>query len=353
MTALELLLQQAQQANAYNPINKPQHIDNNRQKNLYCLPRYLFEAVDFTDFYIIDEPYLPMFIEGENYSLQGTACDGFEMDVKVYKLIKVVDEFNGTKIDSVIVKQVAGEEDIKFTLSKNDCVCHNIPYEKGLQLFPKSLPWKYVKEDVPFDPHNLATTPLSKVDNTVRYVTLKLHGFKDYRDGYIITPSGHIIGEGQFIHSIQVITLEPIIYGNGFVINANRLLKTKIVYPCTATYNHANFISSEDEIFLLIEFKQDKNVLYQHKNSLGIDGCFGIEPKYLENLNPNEIFLIKWDEMGARTIEEYEKNRSEELRLNSCHDVGNCWHELSFLDRTATEPQDPRYIQMFGEWYKV
>jgi hypothetical protein len=60
-------------------------------EKLFTQPKELFEAVDFNEFDIVEtsEPYTPKFIEGENYALQGVACDGFEMETKVYKLIKV------------------------------------------------------------------------------------------------------------------------------------------------------------------------------------------------------------------------------------------------------------------------
>ena len=88
-------------------------------EKLFTQPKELFEAVDFNEFDIAEtsEPYTPKFIEGENYALQGVACDGFEMETKVYKLIKVVDDFYGTNINSVIVKQISGEQGIIFTLS--------------------------------------------------------------------------------------------------------------------------------------------------------------------------------------------------------------------------------------------
>ena len=115
--------------------------DEEKIEKLFTQPKELFEAVDFSEFDIVEvsEPHTPKFIEGENYALQGVACDGFEMETKIYKLIKVVDDFYGTNINSVIVKQIAGEQGIIFTLSKNDCEYHGIEYEKGLQLFPKTL----------------------------------------------------------------------------------------------------------------------------------------------------------------------------------------------------------------------
>ena len=287
-------------------------------EKLFTQPKELFEAVDFSEFDIVEasEPHTPKFIEGENYALQGVACDGFEMETKIYKLIKVVDDFYGTNINSVIVKQIAGEQGIIFTLSKNDCEYHGIEYEKGLQLFPKTLNWVRVKDKIPFDKNNLATTPVSDVDNTVRFILLRLDGFKDYLDGYILTPSGHLIGEKHFMDTLRITTKEPIVYGNGYVINDKTNLDIQLVYPKNLVFNHANFISSEDTIFVMIKLKREYISLV-NSEFISIDGCFGVEPKYLDGLCPNEFFEISWDELGAYTVEEYEALKAERARIEA------------------------------------
>lgn len=316
---LEMLIayEDITQSRKYPNINRNQAAVKAEEKieKLFTQPKELFEAVDFSEFDIVEvsEPHTPKFIEGENYALQGVACDGFEMETKVYKLIKVVDDFYGTNINSVIVKQIAGEQGIIFTLSKNDCEYHGIEYEKGLQLFPKTLNWVRVKEKVPFDKNNLATTPVSDVDNTVRFILLRLDGFKDYLDGYIFTPSGHLISEKHFMDTLRVTTKEPIVYGNGYVINDKTNLDIQLVYPKNLVFNHANFISSEDTIFVMIKLKREHVSLAQN-DFVAIDGCFGVEPKYLDGVCPNEFFDISWDELGAYTVEEYEALKAERAR---------------------------------------
>ena len=290
-------------------------IDEEKIEKLFIQPKNLFEAVDFSNLGVIDESekFFPKFIEGENYSLKGVSCDGFEMEEKIYKLIKVVDDFYGTNINSVIVKQISGEQGIIFTLSKNDCDYHGIEYEKGLQLFPKNLPWTRVKKQIPFDKNNLSTTPVSDIDNTIRFILLRLDGFKDYLDGYVLTPSGHLITEKRFIDTIRVTSKEPIVFGNGFVINDNTNLDIELVYPKNLLFNHANFISSEDTIFVMIRLKGEYGNA-QHGYYDSIDGCFGVEPKYLEGINPTEFFEVSWDELGAYTVDEYEALKAEKAR---------------------------------------
>ena len=287
-------------------------------EKLFTQPKELFEAIDFSELDVIDasEKHMPKFIEGENYALQGIACDGFEMETKVYKLIKVVDDFYGTNINSVIVKQIAGEQGIIFTLSKNDCEYHGIEYEKGLQLFPKTLNWVRVKEKTPFDKNNLATTPLSDIDNTIRFIVLKLNGFKDYSDGYVVTPSGHLITEKHFADTLRVKTVEPIVYGNGYIAQDKTNLDIQLVYPKNLLFNHGNFISSEDTVYVMVRLKREY-VSQVKSDFIAIDGCFGVEPKYLDGISPNDFFEISWDELGAYTVEEYEAIKAERARIEA------------------------------------
>ena len=280
----------------------------NKPLKYFTQPQELFEAVNFLDMGVIKESdkYIPRFVEGEKYSLQGVACDGFKMKEKVYELVGVIDEYKGTKIDSVIVKQISGDKHHIFTLSKNDCKHLNIKYESGLQLFPKNLPWRRVKDEIPFDKNNLGTTPLSNIDNTIRYVLVKLNGFEDYYDGYVLTPSGHLVTEKQFESTLRITTVEPLVYGNGYVYQSNNNLDIEIVYPKGLLYNHANFISSENTIYVLIKLVRPR---FNADDDSLIDGFFGVEQPYLNGVNPNEYFKISWDEYNAKTIDEYESHK--------------------------------------------
>ena len=298
--------------------NASRNYSSENIENLFYMPTDLFEAVDFTDMGVIEEPqdFVPRFVKGEKYSLAGVSCEGFEMPEKIYELVGIHDEYDGININSVIVKQISGDQDKIFTLSKNDCACMGIEYENGLQLFPKHLNWRRVKEIVPFDKTNLGTTPVSDIDNTIRYVLIKLNGFKDYIDGYIVTPSGKLIKEEQFQKTLRIISDEPIVYEQptadkqGVKLQENKRLDIELAYPKGLAFNHGNFISSEDTIYVLIKLAQPLS------DPTLIDGKSGVERINLEGFNPNEHFKIAWDELGAYTIEEYEaeKARREKAR---------------------------------------
>jgi hypothetical protein len=294
---------------ALEAIGCPRKRSTPKVEKLFSQPKELFEAVDFTDMSVVNEPkhMIPKFIEGEKYALRGVACDGFKMEEKVYELVGMVDEFHGVKVDSVIVKQVGGEKGLIFTLSKNDCAQLGIEYQTGLQLFPKKLAWKRVKDIIPFDKNNLGTTPLSDIDNTVRNILIRLDGFKDYFDGYVLTPSGHLITEKQFEKSVRIQTIEPLVYGNGYITKDKTNLDIQIVYPKGMLFNHGNFISSEDTIYILIKLTK-KGV------EDSIDRCFGVDRAYFDGVNPNEYFTISWDELGAITIEEYEAEKERKAK---------------------------------------
>ena len=271
----------------------------------YTIPADKFSLVDFTNLGIVEEDksMMPKFIVGENYALGGESCDGFKQKYKVYNLVGIVDEFAGANVDSLIVKQISGDQENIFTISKNDCAFLGIEYDNGLQLFSKNLSWKHVRNLPEFNEHNLATSPTSEIDNSIRYLVLKLNGFTDYSDGYVLSPSGKLIKESQFVQSVQVITKEPVVYGNGHIVQDKTPLRAFVAHPRAKLFNHGNFISSEDEVFILIELV-DK-VTYH--NTKTFDGKFGVDPKYFEGLDPNDYLEVSWDELGGVTVEEYEE----------------------------------------------
>ena len=295
-----------------NRVGYPMREQEKKVEKRFTIPSELFEAIDFSEMGIqeVEDNYdsMPKFIIGEKYALRTPGCDGFEGTEKIYKLIGFDDEFGGVKIDALIVKQIAGEVGNIYTLSKNDCDYLGIEYETGLQLFPKKLSWIHVKDVVDFDKNNLVTTPTSDVDNTIRHIVLRLDGFTDYSDGYVLSPSGKLIKEEQFERSIMVESNEPIVYGNGYIIQDHTPLDAHIVHPSECIFNHGNFISSDDEVFIHINLKK-------HDQSYSsFDNCFGVEPKYLDGINPNEFFTITWDELGGMTVEEYEELKKKRAK---------------------------------------
>ena len=101
-----------------------------------------YEYLDFdppSSFYKSDKCNL---IEGKEYQLIGTSCEGFEMKPRTFKFIKYIHSHGEVIIDGVIMKQIDGETGMLFSLSKNDCSIYDIPYESNLQIFPSTMKWK-------------------------------------------------------------------------------------------------------------------------------------------------------------------------------------------------------------------
>ena len=275
----------------------------------YIAPPNAFSMVDFTNLGVVEEntSMMPKFVIGENYALGGEKVEGFEQKYKLYNLVGMVDEFAGAKVDSLIVKQIEGEQGNIYTISKSDCDFLGIEYQNGLQLFSKNLSWRHVRDIPEFDEHNLGTSPTSVIDNSIRYLVLKLKGFTDYSDGYVLSPSGKLIKESQFTQSVQVSTKEPVVYGNGHIIQDKVPLRAYVTHPRTKLFNHGNFISSEDEVFILIELVESA----RYSESTTFDNKFGVDPKYFDGLDPNEYFEVSWDELGGMTVEEYEEAKRQ------------------------------------------
>ena len=115
-------------------------------KSIVPLNSGTIEPLDYSKLNIIREngSFTERFFIGEKYSLKSPSCEGFEMKEKVYELVGIVDKFSDIAIDSVIVKQISGDKDLIFSLSKNDCAHLGIEYQPELQLFPKAMSWNKV-----------------------------------------------------------------------------------------------------------------------------------------------------------------------------------------------------------------
>lgn len=106
------------------------------------IKKLIYKQLDFdppSTFYHSDKCNL---IEGKEYQLIGTSCEGFEMKPRTFKFIKYIHSHGEIIIDGVIMKQIDGDIGMLFSLSKNDCIIYNIPYESNLQIFPLTMKWK-------------------------------------------------------------------------------------------------------------------------------------------------------------------------------------------------------------------
>lgn len=275
-------------------------------EKLYILPNDNFDAIDFSEMNVIEEddnnPKYK-FLVGEKYALRNV----FNQVTKVYELVDVIDKFNDVNVNYVLMKQIDGDDSNSFSLSKHDCEELGIEYQDGLLPFPKNMNWERVIDKVEFDKDDLSTTPKSYIDNTIRYMLLVLNGFEDYSDGYILSPSGKLVKESNFLNSFKVFSKEPITYNNSLTIRNQTTLKAKIIKPNHLVFNHGNFISNENKIYVLIDLSVYK--------CGAKDNLIGINPSFVKGVSPSKIISIVWNEFGCLTVDEYEKEKAEKKRI--------------------------------------
>ena len=300
-----------------------------------CLDESQFEVVDHSNMGVVDESisHTPMFKIGDHYTLSSVACDGFEAKTKTYELVGIVNKFADVDVDSLIVKQVDGHQGIVYTLSKNDCHFLGVKYEKGLQLLPITLNWKHVDKNAPFDKNDLGTVPLSKIDESIRNILIKIKGFKDYSNGYILTPNETLIEEDDFITSLSVTLKKPLVYGyNGHkgsvFLDEGHSVSYRLVEPNHTIYSNGNFISKENEIFVLLELK------HKVSNAPSNDSFIGVQRKYLEGVKPSEMLTISWDSSNEITIDEFQtrKKNEETKRKRFFSDLNSMTNPSQYLN---------------------
>lgn len=113
--------------------------------------------------------YRTKLVKGGRYRLVSDECDGFTMEHKTYACRAIIDDFNGTSLDSVVMKQIDGTNSTIFSLTKADCNAMGIEFEEGLQLFPISMNWQRMDEpQANFDPQDMSTYPFINEGHVVR-----------------------------------------------------------------------------------------------------------------------------------------------------------------------------------------
>lgn len=78
---------------------------------------------------------------GGRYFLHLKSRDGSRYILKEYVCKKIIYSLNDNIMNIVIMQQVAGEVDKKFTLNKNECKQFHIKYEPGLEVYSMDMNW--------------------------------------------------------------------------------------------------------------------------------------------------------------------------------------------------------------------
>lgn len=211
---------------------------------------------------------------GSMYSLQGDECDDFTMPTRLYKLVGVVSELNGIKVDSVVMKQLSGDRhSMVFSLTKSDCKVLNIKFENGLQVFSKDLSWVHIPSEndkkkknndkkywTIFNPNDLSTYPVDIETKKVKCMCVKLKGFVPNVDGC------------ELINRLNV-------YTNPNLLNNRYALRYRILteYITRGAYKVSDNLGN---IFIEVSFSS-------------VFGSVGVDTSLLKNLSINDFITVE------------------------------------------------------------
>lgn len=226
---------------------------------------------------------------GKLYSLQGEMCDGFDMPKKVYEAIAIINQVNGIEVNSIVMKQVDGEDTTIFSLTKSDCKTLGIDFQDGLQLFPQGMEWKNVEtttneeKEAEYNSNDLSTYPCDYHTHKIKRMCCKLHGFSITNNGVLITPNG-AMSMASFIHSLRIRTRR---YISGIAHGAplsNRIVTQKMTY---GMYPYVDPSTSS----IYVEFDLET------PHTMG-----GINPQVLRGKNFSDLFQVEWETYNDERI---------------------------------------------------
>ena len=245
---------------------------------------------------------------GAIYSLRGNECDGFKMPERLYQVVNTVAKFGEVSIDSVIMKQIGGPPSYQtFTLTKNECNRLHIKYEEGLQIWPKNLKWK--RKDlrlksgkvVTFDPSDMSTYALSRIDGTIRYIIVKVLGYQLQGNHVVDLGSGERQGLNHFLSRVHF-------KSKGWIYQPEGRFKTSSEYK---PGEEVPFRLLIDNFKGLVEDPDFGNCLFFElclkKATKGFtteDGFIGVASNILKKRTINDLFTF---EVGEKRHKQKEK----------------------------------------------
>ena len=298
-----------------------------------------------------NEPKKNRFTIGNIYTLSGVECDDFEMPKKEYQLIDVVKNVSGVTLDSVVMKQISGEQSTIFSLTKNDCRNLRINFQQGLQLFPTNLNWVEKKTDEEpikveetienkrdfFIPNNLSTYPLCHIDKTIRHIMIKISGcsFSD-NTRYVVLPDRRFLRYSEFTNKLYIRNIRTLLGDNKTSANFSYgeyipyRVMTKEIGNCITN----DIVDSEGNIYL--------ELFLGKQTSTTADKHIGVKPHIFNNQSFSSIFEVAFNEPTITTVTS--QKRREDLnmanRFNSgvtVSDFRHKWGVESSLERLIRE----------------
>ena len=141
---------------------------------------------------------------GGRYFLYEKPCEGVEMPISLYECKHIIHNFGSVELNSVIMKQLEGEEDMIFSLTRDDCKNIGVEYEPKLQLFPINFSWKpYTAAKRAFNPLDMGTYEPSPKDGMIHQMHVSLRGIEEIWSGTIQIAEKTVIDIKTFFKDLR------------------------------------------------------------------------------------------------------------------------------------------------------
>ena len=264
---------------------------------------------------------------GAIYSLGHDSIEGFSFKKTYYRLYGVINEFNGVNLDSLIVCEVTQNEDgtfvedasssnrRRFSIPPWMCKLFNVKYQPGLELWSMSNSFEKVNlieldnTRKKIDYANLATYPTSNIDNTIRKMLIELHGFSNYGNDKIITPTGNMIDTNLLINTLCISSKKNIPTDNGCT---GLIVGQQLPFKIVSRQNETNkspisICDNNHNIHIEIDFKK------KSLNAVTKDGFIGVSNTSLDGFNINDIINVTWEEPYREIMKDEEDRLIEAL----------------------------------------
>ena len=275
-----------------------------RETRLKSLPEKFIHAIPTEQY----KPFLDMILDKPGETLPAVVGTKADVPVEVgkdyylgtketiYRLEKMIE----TEDTSLLIVSVQGgkEDPGKVALSEEDCAFLGLEYKEFLYpINPSQKLNPYDPDEREYEESDLSTYPcstLKEYKNSVRYLILRLGGFKRTSDPNIIqTPSGAILDIELFAVSLKVSVkrnISPVAGLSGWM-RGEELSWSPIVedFKGSERASKKDPCDINGNIHILIKL---------------VKGNRGTSPYSMQGLGPGDIFEVTWDSAFATTTDQ-------------------------------------------------
>lgn len=269
-----------------------------RETKLKSLPENLIHAIPTEQY----KPFLDIILDRPNETLPAVRTKA-ELPIEVgkdyylgtketiYRLEKTIDTED---MSLLIVSVQGGERDPgKVALTEEDCAFLGLEYKENLYpINPSQKLNPYDPDEKEYEENDLSTYPCSIIKeykNSVRYLILRLGGFKRTSDpSIILTPSGAVLDIELFTISLKVSVKRDISPMAGL---AGWMQGEEVSWsPIIEDFKGSEKVREKD----LCDINGNIHILVRL-----IKGDKGISPYSMQGLKPGDVFKVTWDSSFA------------------------------------------------------